>query len=156
PATLPRGPERVSHSASSVDAATRTDADLQRAVSLPAPMTSFVGRENELAAIAALLVRQDVRLLTLIAPGGIGKTLLALRVAELVGDRYADGVYLQRQRWYTPARSSLAVDFRQATSEVATLHGIGAQGNGARVGRGGLGVAAGAAQQVGPCGVERV
>jgi non-specific serine/threonine protein kinase len=58
---------------------------------LPAPLTSFVGRERELAIVAGLLIRPDVRLLTLTGPGGIGKTRLALRVVEEIGDKFRDG-----------------------------------------------------------------
>ena len=49
--------------------------------SLPLPPTPLVGREREVAAVAALLVRPDVRVLTLIGPPGIGKTRLGLQVA---------------------------------------------------------------------------
>lgn len=48
--------------------------------SLPEPLTSFVGRESEVAGIKALLGRADVRLLTLIGLGGVGKTRLAVQV----------------------------------------------------------------------------
>lgn len=48
---------------------------------LPAQLTPFVGREDELAEIAALLDRPECRLLSLVGPGGIGKTRLALEAA---------------------------------------------------------------------------
>jgi hypothetical protein len=59
--------------------------------SLPAPRTSFVGRDRELAQIEDLL-QTGSRLLTLVGPGGIGKTRLATEAAQRVADRYSDGV----------------------------------------------------------------
>ena len=49
---------------------------------LPAPLTSFVGREREVASVLGLLRREDVRLVTLTGPGGVGKTRIALRAVS--------------------------------------------------------------------------
>ncbi len=62
-----------------------------RSASLPAPLTSFVGRAREIAAVADLLHREDVRLVALTGPGGVGKTRLAQRVAAELADNFADG-----------------------------------------------------------------
>jgi non-specific serine/threonine protein kinase len=59
---------------------------------LPAELSSFVGREPQLAELRKLLRRS--RLITLTGPGGAGKTRLALRLASDVIDRYPDGVWL--------------------------------------------------------------
>jgi predicted ATPase/DNA-binding SARP family transcriptional activator/Tfp pilus assembly protein PilF len=65
---------------------------------LPAPLTSFVGREWELPEIAGLLSRPPAeggrRLMTLVGVGGCGKTRLALAVAESVHAAFPDGVWL--------------------------------------------------------------
>jgi predicted ATPase/DNA-binding SARP family transcriptional activator len=64
---------------------------------LPSQPTPFVGREAELAEIARLLQDPDCRLLTLVGPGGVGKSRLALQAAaqqaDLLPTRYVDGVH---------------------------------------------------------------
>jgi predicted ATPase/class 3 adenylate cyclase len=59
---------------------------------LPAQLTSFVGREEQVAEVERLLDRS--RLLTLTGPGGSGKSRLALRVAADLLPRYQDGAFL--------------------------------------------------------------
>jgi predicted ATPase/class 3 adenylate cyclase len=53
---------------------------------LPAQTTTLIGREREVAEITRLLLRDDVRLLTLTGPGGIGKTRLAVEVARRLAE----------------------------------------------------------------------
>jgi len=59
---------------------------------LPMPRTSLVGREQQVAEATELLLRGDVRLLTLTGPGGAGKTRLAVAVAVAIADRFTAGV----------------------------------------------------------------
>ena len=58
---------------------------------LPRQLTTFIGRTNEITAIASLLA--GARLLTLIGSGGCGKTRLALQVASAALQRFSDGVF---------------------------------------------------------------
>jgi predicted ATPase/class 3 adenylate cyclase len=64
-----------------------------RPTNLPAQPNAFIGRERELAETRALLERDDVRLLTLIGPGGTGKTRLALQLAAEVVEHFRNGVF---------------------------------------------------------------
>jgi predicted ATPase/DNA-binding SARP family transcriptional activator len=58
---------------------------------LPVPANATVGREGELAEITALLIRPEVRLLTLVGTGGVGKTRLALEASRMVDGRFPGG-----------------------------------------------------------------
>ena len=62
-------------------------------VHLPPQPTRLIGREDELAFVRSLLAQDDMRLLTLIGPGGVGKTRLAIAAAEQVAERFPDGVW---------------------------------------------------------------
>ena len=57
------------------------------------PATPFLGRSDDLEAVATLLGREDVGLVTLTGPGGMGKTRLALQAAADAADEFADGVW---------------------------------------------------------------
>jgi predicted ATPase/class 3 adenylate cyclase len=62
-------------------------------VRLPVSQNTLVGRDRELAELAEMLGRPNVRLATIVGPGGIGKTRLALSVAEAISPEFPDGVY---------------------------------------------------------------
>src|SRR5882724_2255067 len=64
-----------------------------RPTNLPVLRTGFVGREKEVAAAKELLLRQDVRLVTVTGPGGIGKTRLAVEVAGGLIEMFPGGIH---------------------------------------------------------------
>ncbi len=67
-------------------------AEQDRVRRLPPQPTPFVGRRAELAAAAGLLAAGDCRLLTVVGPGGAGKSRLAIALAEQLDLRFLDGV----------------------------------------------------------------
>src|SRR5215475_13554459 len=64
----------------------------RRAGNLPAEVTSFVGRRSELAEVRSKLAQ--ARLVTLVGPGGVGKTRAALRAAAGLERGFRDGAWL--------------------------------------------------------------
>ncbi|MEA3325838.1 MAG: BTAD domain-containing putative transcriptional regulator [Chloroflexota bacterium] len=60
---------------------------------LPAQQTSFVGRKAELYQISKLIHKPNCRLVTLVGPGGSGKTRLGIEVAKLILNAFPDGIY---------------------------------------------------------------
>lgn len=66
---------------------------------LPSMLTPFIGREPEIASVSKLLQGSQCRLLTLIGPGGIGKTRLAIEVARRTKELFPDGI------WFVPLAS---------------------------------------------------
>jgi predicted ATPase len=71
-----------------VDALGRVHA---RRTVLPSPPNATIGRAGELAEIGALLTRPDVRLVTLVGPGGVGKTRLAHEAARAAEEQFPGG-----------------------------------------------------------------
>jgi predicted ATPase/DNA-binding CsgD family transcriptional regulator len=59
----------------------------------PVQPTPFIGRDREMAQLATLLENPDCRLLTLVGPGGMGKTRLVIEAGQAQEAHFADGVY---------------------------------------------------------------
>jgi predicted ATPase/DNA-binding SARP family transcriptional activator len=76
----------------------------------PRPLTSLIGREGDLARLHALLDDPACRLVTLVGPGGIGKTRLALEAGATRRGRYRDGVLTVSFVGTSPARPEEAAD----------------------------------------------
>jgi predicted ATPase/DNA-binding SARP family transcriptional activator len=77
---------------------------------LPLPLTTLVGREQELARLRELLDDPACRLVTLVGPGGIGKTRLAVEVAATRRGRHRDGAVFVSFVGTSPARPDEAAD----------------------------------------------
>jgi non-specific serine/threonine protein kinase len=60
---------------------------------IPRPLTSLIGRTREIAEVSDLLRRDDVQLVTLTGPGGVGKTRLAIATATAIEPDFPEGVH---------------------------------------------------------------
>ncbi|MBX3055816.1 MAG: tetratricopeptide repeat protein [Anaerolineae bacterium] len=98
---------------------------------LPAIAASFVGREAELAQLIDLLAQADGRLLTILGPGGVGKTRLALETATrlLAADpHFADGVFFVPLADLPPDSSALNEAEAALAAHVANALGLALNG----------------------------
>jgi len=93
-----------------------------RLTSVAEPLTPLIGRERDIEQVADLVTQAECRLLTLVGPGGIGKTRLALRIAREVGESFSHGAAVVE---LAPVRS---VDLLAPT--IAETLGMSLQGRG--------------------------
>ena len=96
---------------------------------LPSFATSFVGREHELAELRELLERDDCRLVTIVGPGGMGKTRLATEVARRLSAEYEHGALFVALDAVTapeavPMAIAAALHF-QPTGQADPAHALG-------------------------------
>jgi predicted ATPase len=88
---------------------------------VPRPVSEFVGRGSELAELVDLVTSDNVRLVTLTGPGGIGKTRLGIEVAHAVADNFPDGTV------FVPLAARGADGFMEAVSPALGLKDLGQQ-----------------------------
>ncbi len=92
---------------------------------LPVSTTSLLGRERAIEEVAGLLESPEVRLVTLTGPGGVGKTRLAVAVAERLRDRFGAGTV------FVPVDA--VTDPRMVLAAIGRMTGAGLAGTGSPV-----------------------
>src|SRR5437588_2117660 len=90
---------------------------------LPAQPTALVGRDHDVAALHAELLRPDVRLLTLTGVGGVGKTRVTLAVAQRSEPGFPDGVHFVDLAPVSNASLVEAAILRSLNTTEAGAHG---------------------------------
>jgi len=108
------------------DSAPRPDLAVFDTLALPVPATSLVGRESEIDEAIALLASSapGVRPVTLVGPGGVGKTRLALAIADRVRETFSDGaVFIDlapiREHRLVPATIARGLGLRESGGQTA-------------------------------------
>jgi predicted ATPase/DNA-binding SARP family transcriptional activator len=91
-------------------------------LALPRPATPLIGREPQIDAVEELFQTSGARLVTLVGPGGVGKTRLAIAVAESLGVRSSEGAVF--------VELANLVDASLVRSAVATAVGVADEGDG--------------------------
>jgi predicted ATPase/DNA-binding SARP family transcriptional activator len=91
---------------------------------LPVQTTRFVGRESELVELSELLAQPECRLLTLVGPGGVGKTRLAIQTLSQIQSGFPDGIYVvslvahpNSDSIYRPIAEALKISFNNVVDQ---------------------------------------